>query len=112
MSAGGLDQRPAHISPRAITHAGLDRFFEEVLSADAVKCYKPGHKPYRMAAERLKVAPKDLCVVSTHAWDIEGARAAGLKTAFLARPRKVLNPDGVRLVAKDLNRSFIRAMVD
>jgi 2-haloacid dehalogenase len=77
-----------------LEHAQLADFFEEILSADEVECHKPGRAPYRMAAERLKVSPEDMCLVAAHAWDLAGAHAAGLKTAFVARPRKVLDPTG------------------
>lgn len=77
-----------------LEHAGLHGFFEAVMSADEVKRYKPAPEPYHMAAERLEVKPGQMRLVAAHAWDIAGAHAAGLKTAFVARPRKVLNPAG------------------
>jgi 2-haloalkanoic acid dehalogenase, type II len=79
-----------------LEHAQLAEFFEEILSADEVQCYKPGPAPYHLAAERLNVSPKEICLVAAHAWDIAGAQAAGLKTAFIARPRKVLDRTGAR----------------
>lgn len=77
-----------------LKHAGLADFFESILSADEVERFKPAPEPYRMAAERLEVKPKAIRLVAAHAWDIAGAHAAGLKTAFVRRPRKVLNPLG------------------
>lgn len=77
-----------------LSSANLDGYFEEILSADEVKRLKPAREPYLMAAERSGVKPADLRMVAAHAWDIAGARAAGLATAFIARPGKVLNPEG------------------
>lgn len=77
-----------------LEHAQLRDFFEEVFSADEVERFKPAPEPYHMAAERLGVKPGQLRLVAAHAWDIAGAHAAGLQTAFIARPRKVLNPAG------------------
>jgi 2-haloacid dehalogenase len=89
---------------KQLNHARLGGFFEKVLSADEVQCHKPGPAPYRMAAERLHVTTKEMCLVAAHTWDIAGAQAAGLKTAFVARPRKTLNPTGTKpdLKADDL----------
>lgn len=87
-----------------LKHADLDDYFEEIMSADEVECYKPAPEPYHTAAKRLDVKPKEVRLVAAHAWDIAGAHAAGLKTAFVARPRKVLNPAGPKpdLQADDL----------
>lgn len=87
-------------------HAQLDEFFEQILSADEVPRFKPAPEPYRMAAERLGVGPEQLCMVAAHAWDLAGAQAAGLRTAFVERRGKVLNPEGPEpdLRAPDLIR--------
>ena len=77
-----------------LKHAELDDYFEEIMSADEVECFKPAPEPYEMAAKRLDVKLKEVRLVAAHAWDIAGAHAAGFKTAFVARPRKVLNPAG------------------
>jgi 2-haloacid dehalogenase len=77
-----------------LNHAELADYFEEIFSADEVERFKPAAEPYHMAAKRLDVKPKELRLVAAHAWDIAGAHAAGLKTGFVQRPRKVLNPLG------------------
>lgn len=88
-----------------LKHAALDEYLDEIFSADEVKRYKPAIEPYRMAGERLQLEPKEIRLVAAHAWDIAGAHAAGLKTAFVARPRKVLSPAGPEpdLKARDLS---------
>lgn len=75
-------------------HAELDDYFERAFSVAEVKRYKPAPEPYRMAVKELGVKPEEICMVAAHAWDIAGANAAGLRTAFVQRPRKVLNPAG------------------
>jgi 2-haloacid dehalogenase len=77
-----------------LKHAELDGFFEQIFSADEVERYKPAPEPYHMVAERLGLRPQEIRLVAAHAWDIAGAHAAGLKTAFVARPGKVLSPAG------------------
>jgi 2-haloacid dehalogenase len=87
-----------------LEHAGLTRYFTEILSADEVKRLKPAPEPYRLAALRLGIDIREVRMVAAHAWDIAGAAAAGCATAFLARPGKVPYPhlDPPDLVGTDL----------
>lgn len=87
-------------------HARLEEFFEELFSVDQVERYKPAPEPYHFAARELGVQPGQARLVAAHAWDIAGAHAAGLKTGFVARRGKVLNPAGPEpdLRAPDLLR--------
>jgi 2-haloacid dehalogenase len=65
-------------------HADLR--FDCLLSAELARAYKPAPEAYTTAARLLGVAPSELMLVAAHAWDLEGAREAGLRTAFVARP--------------------------
>jgi 2-haloacid dehalogenase len=62
---------------------GLISYFEEVLSAEQVKKYKPAKEVYLWAAQRLNLQPAQILFVSSHNWDISGAANAGMQTAFL-----------------------------
>ncbi len=77
---------------KQLKHAGLEDYFEAIMSVDEIARYKPAPEPYLMAAKRLQVSPEKICLVAAHGWDIAGAHKAGLGTAFVARPQKVLNP--------------------
>ena len=87
-----------------LRYAELTPYFEQVLSADTVKRYKPAPEPYLYAASRLGVLPRSVDLVSVHAWDIAGARAAGLFTVFVERPGHPPNPSEPRadIVVSDL----------
>ena len=74
--------------------AGLGNSFDAVLSVEEAQRYKPAPEPYRMTAERHGIALGQMMMVAAHAWDTTGAAAAGCRTAFIARPGKVLNPAG------------------
>lgn len=63
-----------------------DLRFDCVLSAELARAYKPAAAPYRLAARLLGVTPAELMLVAAHPWDLEGARKAGLQTAFVDRP--------------------------
>ena len=48
--------------------------------------YKPAAEVYLTGARLLGVEPAELMLVAAHPWDLEGARRAGLRTAFVDRP--------------------------
>jgi 2-haloacid dehalogenase len=64
--------------------AGLP--FDCILSAELAKAYKPAPGPYLAVADLLEVHPEEILMVAAHKWDLDGARDAGLRTAFLSRP--------------------------
>jgi len=68
-----------------LQRAGLDRSVERTVSVEEVGRWKPAAEPYRHAAESLGVPPDRLALVSVHAWDVHGARRAGLVTGWASR---------------------------
>lgn len=67
-----------------VERAGLRRFFERVLSVDAVRRYKPAREAYEYAADQLGVRITDLRLVGSHSWDVAGALKAGCGRHSLA----------------------------
>ncbi|MFJ8882751.1 haloacid dehalogenase type II [Streptomyces sp. NPDC102402] len=65
-------------------HAGLR--WHQVLSAEEARTYKPDPAVYRLAVTASGVPPERLLMVAAHAWDLRGAQAIGLRTAYVARP--------------------------
>jgi 2-haloacid dehalogenase len=63
-----------------------DLRFDAILSAQMAGAYKPAPEVYLTAARLLDVQPAELMLVAAHPWDLAGARAAGLRTAFVDRP--------------------------
>jgi 2-haloacid dehalogenase len=63
-----------------------DLRFDCLLSAELANAYKPAAEVYLTAARLLGVQPAELMLVAAHPWDLEGARAAGLRTALVDRP--------------------------
>jgi 2-haloacid dehalogenase len=79
--------------------------FDCILSAQLARAYKPAPQVYLTAAELLDVEPAEILMVAAHAWDIEGARKAGFRTAFLARPREK-GPHGTADRASDVTSNL------
>jgi 2-haloacid dehalogenase len=59
-----------------------------ILSAEVVRHYKPDAETYLGAADLLGVKPQELMMVAAHKDDLHAARACGLKTAFVPRPKE------------------------
>lgn len=65
-------------------HAGLR--WHQALSAEAARAYKPDPAAYRLAIDAAGVPADRMLMVAAHAWDLRGAQASGLRTAYVHRP--------------------------
>lgn len=68
-----------------LERAGLGELFERVVGTDEVGAYKPARQVYLHALAELGVKAGDTWFVAAHDWDIVGAHAVGLRTAFIDR---------------------------
>lgn len=75
-------------------NAGLLEYFDERLSIEDIRTYKPNRAAYLWAAQQMGIEPADAMLVAAHGWDIAGAKAAGFQAVFVTRPGKVLYPLG------------------
>ncbi|UUO08285.1 haloacid dehalogenase type II [Blastopirellula sp. J2-11] len=77
-------------------NAGLTELFDRRLSIEDIQIYKPHLQTYEWAAKQLDVNLDETLMVAAHGWDVAGAKAAGMQTAFVARPGKVMYPLGMK----------------
>ena len=86
-------------------NAGLTEYFEKSYTVEAIQKYKPHLDTYAMVLNDLGLEPNEVLMVAAHAWDLAGAQKAGLQTAFIQRPGKVLYPNVEKpnYIVKDLN---------
>lgn len=89
-----LTNSTASTAEAQLTYAGLRDHFEQVISADEIRRFKPAPEVYHLAASRMDVEPGQVRLVAAHDWDITGALRAGCAAAFVARPGQVMNPFG------------------
>ncbi len=68
-------------------HNGLLAYFDGLVSVDAVRSFKPDPAVYAYARRATGAMEQPLCLVSSNAWDVIGARAAGLMAIWLRRDR-------------------------
>lgn len=68
-----------------LEHAGIDGFFEPVISVDALETFKPDPRVYRHVVDVAGVDPENCWLVSSNPFDVIGAVAAGMPAAWLKR---------------------------
>jgi 2-haloacid dehalogenase len=68
--------------------------WDAILGADLAKDYKPKPIVYTSCADAFDIRPDQILMVAAHSSDLKAAAAAGLRTAFLARPDEY-GPGGV-----------------
>lgn len=87
-----LTNSAPHTLQQQLAAAGIDEYFEQALSVEAVRLYKPHPATYHYAAKQATLMPGQCLLAAAHGWDVAGALAAGLQAAFLARPGQPLYP--------------------
>lgn len=96
-----------------VSAAGLTERFDHLLAADEVGRFKPAPEVYALAPAAFGAPGEDVLLVSAHAWDVAGARQAGLRGALLLRgaaavPALGEEPDAVAADVADLARALAR----
>lgn len=70
---------------KLLSHARLMPPLTGVVSVDDIRSYKPDPAVYHHLVARGGVAADDTWLVSANAWDILGAKSAGLRAAWVRR---------------------------
>ena len=66
--------------------AGIRDRFDQLLTVEDAPRWKPDQEAYRYALESCGLdEPNEAMLVAVHPWDIQGARSAGLSTAWINR---------------------------
>jgi 2-haloacid dehalogenase len=68
-----------------LEHAGIDQYFEGVVSVDALQTFKPDPAVYQHVVEVAGTDPEDCWLVSSNCFDVIGAVSTGMKAAWLKR---------------------------
>jgi 2-haloacid dehalogenase len=59
-----------------------------ILGAETARAYKPMPDAYLNSCSQLGLAPSNVLMVAAHNQDLKAAKAQGLRTAFVARPKE------------------------
>ena len=70
---------------------GIDKYVERCFSINKIRLWKPHKEVYLTTCKRMKIKKENTLMVAVHGWDVNGAKLAGLKTAFISRYEKMLS---------------------
>ena len=77
-----------------LERTGLRQHFRWVMSADAVKLYKPSPEVYRLALKQMRLQKNEILFVSSNSFDVVGSKNFGFKVCWINRPGALLDPLG------------------
>ena len=113
-----LTNSTAEVAEDQLRNAGLRGLVQAVYSADEVRMLKPAPEPYRHVLDGQDATPAGTVLIAAHDWDIAGAAAAGLRTAFITRdgrsplpayPPPAISATSLQAVAAELiNQEAVR----
>jgi 2-haloacid dehalogenase len=86
-----LTNSPTERAESGLRSAGLRDRFEHVVGTDQVGVFKPDARVYRHGLAVLGAAPGEATMVAAHWWDLRGARAVGMRVAWVARGEAALS---------------------
>ena len=69
----------------------INNFIDRCFSINSFKIWKPAREVYLKTCEKMKIKPGRALMIAAHGWDINGAKLAGLKTAYITRYEKILS---------------------
>ena len=80
--------------------AGLSHFFEEHLTTDRVRAFKPSPRAYQMGMDYFQCDRQEIVFAAFAPWDAAGAKWFGYRTAWINRanvpPEELsFNPDSI-----------------
>ena len=66
-------------------NAGIGDLFDELLSTEVNRTYKPDPRAYALGVERLKLTKEQICFAAFGGWDAYGAKQFGYATVWVNR---------------------------
>ena len=82
-----------HSARSVLQNAGISDYLEDVLSADPIATFKPDPAVYALLGKLTAGGAEPAWLVSGNPFDVIGAKAAGLRAAWLRRdPQRVFDP--------------------
>lgn len=97
---------PKHMIDPLVSYHHMNHLFEDVISVDEIKQYKPTMASYHYAKNKMNAKREEVLFLSSNTWDIAGAKNYGFATAWVNRKgnvaeHKELQPN---VIIKSLNQ--------
>ena len=80
---------------KQLTNAGIIDYFDNVLSVESIRTYKPYPAVYHWALKERGITAEQGMMVAAHGWDVNGAKAVGMQTTFVEREGMCTYPLGL-----------------
>ncbi|WP_110114868.1 haloacid dehalogenase type II [Bacillus sp. CGMCC 1.16541] len=80
---------PKQMIEPLVRHHRMQHLFDEVISVDEIKQYKPTMASYHHAKNKLNVEREEVLFFSSNSWDIAGAKNYGFSTIWVNRQQNV-----------------------
>ena len=71
-----------------VPYSGTSELWDRVISVAEADSFKPHRTTYQTAASMIGLGRQDILFVANHAFDCIGAKAAGLRSAFIDRRKR------------------------
>lgn len=69
----------------SIKNSGLEGIFEQILSTDKIKTYKPDRRAYQMGIDAFRLKKDEIIFAASSGWDAAGAKSFGYATFWVNR---------------------------
>ena len=77
----------------SLDHAGLLPRFSKIVSVDPIRTFKPDPAVYKYLVTELRTRSEMVWLISSNPFDVIGAKACGLRTAWVQRdPKRIFDP--------------------
>ncbi|UPK75748.1 HAD-IA family hydrolase [Nocardioidaceae bacterium SCSIO 66511] len=76
-----------------VPHSGTEHLWDRVMSVAEADSFKPHQTTYHTATSLIGLARGEVLFVANHAFDCIGAKAAGLRSAFIDRRKRPFGND-------------------
>jgi 2-haloacid dehalogenase len=73
-----------------LEHAGILARFTAIVSVDAIRTFKPDPAVYEYLAAQVQTEKAMVCLISSNPFDVIGAKACGLRTAWVQRDSRTM----------------------
>ena len=72
----------------------IQSYFDNIISIEDVKIYKPDPKVYEMPIKKYNCKPENICFLSSNTWDISGGGVFGYNAVWVNRYNKIFDKLG------------------
>jgi len=72
----------------------IQNYFDNIISVEDVKIYKPDPKVYEMPIKKYNCKPENICFLSSNTWDVSGGGVFGYNAVWVNRFNKIFDKLG------------------